>query len=115
MWFKPDRNKQASEILFLRKARKVFFYLNICFNYQSVDTSVAPKYLGLNLDEKLPFINWNNDKVDKTLKNVGFLHKLSILLPQKSLLTIYKSLKKGMGWTIFNLTIFCDKNKKNLT
>lgn len=109
MWFKPDRNKQAPEILFLRKARKVFFfYLNLCFNDQSVDTSVAQKSLGLNLDEKLPFINCNNDKVDKILKNVGFLHKLSMLLPQKSLLTIYKSLKKEMGWTIFRKKLQLD-------
>ena len=72
MCFKPERNKQAPEILFSGNTRKVFL-LNLYFNDQSVETSVAHKYLGLTLDEKLSLINCNNDKVDKTLKGVGLL------------------------------------------
>ena len=36
--------------------------------------------------------NCINDKINKALKGIGLLHKLGTLLPQQSLLTIYKSL-----------------------
>ena len=49
------------------------------------------KHLGLTLDEKLSFTNCINDKVNKTLKGVALLCKLTTLLPRQSLLTIYKS------------------------
>ena len=52
---------------------------------------MAHKHLGLTLDEKLSFTNCINDKINKTLKGVGLLRKLSTLLPRQSLLTIYKS------------------------
>ena len=53
---------------------------------------MAQEHLGLTLEEKLLFINCINDKINKNLKSVGFLCKLSTLLPRKSLTTIYKSL-----------------------
>ena len=43
------------------------------------------------MDEKLSFTNCINDKINKTLKGVDLLRKLSTLLPRQSLLTIYKS------------------------
>ena len=49
------------------------------------------KQLGLTLDEKLSSTNCINDKINKTLKGVGLLRKLSTLLQRQSLLTIYKS------------------------
>ena len=52
---------------------------------------MAHKCLGLTLDEQLPFTNYINNKTNKTLKGLGFLLKLSTLLPRQSLLTIYKS------------------------
>ena len=52
---------------------------------------MAHKHLGLTLDGKLSFTNCINDKINKTSKSVGLLCKLSALLPQQSLLTIYKS------------------------
>ena len=52
---------------------------------------MAHKHLGLTLDEKLSSANCINDKINKTLKGVGLLRKLSTLLPRQSLLTIYKS------------------------
>ena len=51
----------------------------------------AIKHLGLTLDEKLSFTNCINDKINKILKGVGLLSKLSTILPRQSLLTIYKS------------------------
>ena len=86
----PDRNKQAQEVIFSRKIRKGF-NLNLYFNDQSVERSVAYKHLGLTPNEKLLFSNCNNDKINKTYKDVGLLPKLRTLLPRQSLLTIYKS------------------------
>ena len=90
MSFNPDKNKQAQEVIFSRKLRKVF-HPNLSFNDQPIERSVAHKHLGLTLDEKLSFTNCINDKINKTLKGVGLLRKLSTLLPRQSLRTIYKS------------------------
>ena len=90
MSFNPDRNKQAQEVIFSRKLRKVF-HPNLSFNDQPIERSVVHKHLRLTLDEKLSFTNCINDKINKPLKGVGILCKLSTLLPRQSLLTIYKS------------------------
>ena len=46
MYFNPDRNKQAQEIIFSKKTRKGF-HLNLYFNDQSIERSVSHKHLGL--------------------------------------------------------------------
>ena len=66
MFFNPGRNKQAQEVIFSRKLRKVF-QPNLSFNDQPIEISVAYKHLGLTLDGKLPFANCVNDKISKTL------------------------------------------------
>ena len=53
---------------------------------------MAHKHLELTSDEKLWFTNCINDKINKTLKGVGLLCKLSMLLPWQSLITNYKSI-----------------------
>ena len=90
MSFNLDRNKQAQEVIFSRNLRKVF-HPNLSFNDQPIERLVAHKHLGLTLDEKLSFTNCINNKTNKTLKGVGLLRKLSLLLPRQSLLNIYKS------------------------
>ena len=97
MSFNPDKNKQAQQVIFSRKLRKVF-YPNLSFNDQPIERSVAHKHLGLTLDEKLSFTNCINDKINKTLKGVGLLHKLSPLLPRQSLLAIYKSFIRRLDY-----------------
>ena len=52
------------------------------------------KHLGLTLDENLLIPNCINDKINKTLKGLGPLGKLSMLLPRQNLLPIYKSFKR---------------------
>ena len=76
MSFNPDKNKQAQEVIFSRKLRKVF-HPNLSFNDQPIERSVAHKHLGPTLDEKLSFTNCVNDKINKTLKGVGLLRKLT--------------------------------------
>ena len=90
MSFNLDRNKQAQEVIFSRKLRKVF-HPDLSFNDQPIERSVAHKHLGLTLDEKLFFTNCINNKTNKTLKGVDLLCKLSLLLPRQSLLNSYKS------------------------
>ena len=89
MSFNPDGNKQAQEVVFSRKLRKVF-HPNLSSNDQPIERSVTHKHLGLTLDEKLSITNCINNKINKSLKSVGLLRKLSVLLPRQSLLTIYK-------------------------
>ena len=84
--FNSDRNKQAQEVIISKKTRKVF-HTKLCFNDQSIERTVVHKS-----DEKLWFTNCINDKINKALKCVGLLRKLSALLPRESLLTIYKSI-----------------------
>ena len=57
--------------------------------------SVVLNYIGLTLDETLSCPNYINDQINKTLKGVGPLPKLSTLLPRQSLLTIYRSFKRS--------------------
>ena len=70
MFFNPDRNEQAQELIVSRKIRKDF-HLNLSFNDQPIERSVAHKHLEPTLDEKLSFTNCINDKTNKTLKGVG--------------------------------------------
>ena len=81
MSFHPDRSKQAQEVIFSTKTRKVF-HLNLYFSDQSIERSVA---------HKSSFTNYINNKTNKSLKGFGLLCKISTLLPRQSLLTIYKS------------------------
>ena len=76
--------------MFSGKIRKGFLP-NPYFNDPSVERSVAHRYLELTLDEKLSLTNCISDKINKMLKVVGLLRKLSALLPRQNLFTIYKS------------------------
>ena len=78
------------QVIFSRKIREGF-QPNLYFNDQLVQRSGGHNYLGLTADKKLLLTNCLDDKINKTLKGVGLLHKLSMLLPWQSFLTIYKS------------------------
>ena len=81
MSFNRDGNKQAKDVIFSRKIRKGF-HLKLYFNDQSVEILVAHQHLGLTLDEKLLFTNFINNKINKNLKGVNLICKLSMLLPR---------------------------------
>ena len=97
MSFNPDKNKQAKEVIFSRKLRKVF-HPNLSFNDQPIERSVAHKHLGLTLDEKLSFTNCINDKINKTLKGVDLLRKLSTLLHGKTCLLFINPLRSHLDY-----------------
>ena len=90
MQFNPDPNKMAKEIIFSRKS-KVHSYLPLTFNNNDVKKCPHQKHLGIILDSKLDFkINVDN-KIKKCYKITGIIRRLSVSVPRKALLTIYKS------------------------
>ena len=104
IWLKfkngPITGKCFLTLVKINKLKKSYFqgnleipcdHPNFSFNDQPIERSVAHKHLGLTLLEKLSFTNCINDKINKTLKGVGLLRKLSTVLPRQSLITIYKS------------------------
>ena len=90
MLFNPDITKQAKEIVFSRKVIKTN-HPQIYFNNTPVKTCSSEKHLGLILDKKLDFKLHVHEKINKAMKLVGTIKKLSYILPRTSLITIYKS------------------------
>ena len=88
--FNPDQNKQAQEVIFSRKITKLSQpQINVnnmpvfCVNFQ--------KHLGIYLDEKLSFNYHIKKKICKAMQGADVIRKLSKILPQNSLISIYKS------------------------
>ena len=90
MLFNPDHNKPAKEVIFSRKINKDN-HPPIFFNNTPIKTCSNETHLGLTLDEKLDFKCHTQEKINKAMRGVGIIRKLSLFLPRFSLLTIYKS------------------------
>ena len=60
--FNPDVSKQAQEVIFYKRAKKIF-HPTVIFNIP-VQCSTVEKHLGVDLDEKL---NFNNHITEKNL------------------------------------------------
>ena len=90
MTFNPDRSKQAQEIIFCRKLKKVT-HPPLLFNNNYVSQVNSQKHLGIILDVKLTFEEHLKNVFNKTNKTIGLLRKLSNLLPRQALITIYKA------------------------
>ena len=88
--FNPDRSKQAQEIIFSRKLKKVT-HPPLLFNNNSVSQVNSQTHLGIILDVKLTFEEHLKNVFNKANKTIGLLRKLSNLLPRQALVTIYKS------------------------
>ena len=90
MSFNPDPSKQGQEVIFSRKIKKPN-YPELIFNNISVNQTSYQKHVGMLLDSKLNFgerLKYITNKVNKT---IGLLRKLQLILPRRSLATIYKS------------------------
>ena len=90
MSFNPEQNKQAQDVILSRKITKSSHAQIIsnnmpgfCVNFQ--------KHLGIYLDEKLNFNYKIKEKICEAMQGVGAPRKLSKILPQMSLIIIYKS------------------------
>ena len=91
MAFNPDPNKQANEVLFSCKTKKVN-HPPIFFNGSPVVQVTETKHLGLILQCKLNFEKHLLDKIKKAKKIIGIMKHLNHLLPFKTLNQMYKSL-----------------------
>ena len=89
MSFNPDPNKQAQEVIFSRKLKKVC-HPPLCFNNNNVSQASSQKHLGLTLDNRLTFDEHLTNVSNKISKTIGLLRKLQNILPRPALLTIYK-------------------------
>ena len=91
MNFNSDATKQAQEVIFSRKTKKLP-HPPLVFNNTNVTQSIYQKHLGIILDSKLTFENHINIVATKINKNIGLLSKLQNLLPRTALIKIYKDL-----------------------
>ena len=89
MSFNPDPNKQAQEVIFSRKLKKVC-HPPLRFNNNNVSQASSQKHLGLTLDNRLTFDEHLTNVSNKISKTIGLLRKLQNILPRPALLTIYK-------------------------
>ena len=94
MSFNPDVLKQAQEVIFSKRAQKLF-HLTVLFNNNiPVQRSTVQKPLGVYLDERLNFNTHITEKIGKASKRIGVIKKLFKSIPRNALLTIYKSIVK---------------------
>ena len=90
MSFNPDTSKQAQEIIFSRKTKKILHPL-LHFNNSIVLQTPYQKHLGIFLNAWLIFeehLKVITTKVDKT---IALLQKLQKALPKSVLMTMYKA------------------------
>ena len=86
--FNPDRNKQAQELYFSKKAGNQKS-LDVTFNRSNVASSPSVKHLGMLLDSRLNFNEHVQSKTNKCYKIIGLTKKFSLHLPREALLKIY--------------------------
>ena len=102
MQFNPDLKKQAQGNIFSRKtleaqgnifSRKTLesVYSAVQFNDSAVACVNIKKQVDLFLNEKLKFSHHIKEKLDKAMKGVSVIKKLSNVPPRHTLVTIYKS------------------------
>ena len=106
MFFNPDLNKQATEVLFSRIVDSDD-HPKLTFNGNQIQRCSSQTHLGLILDNKLDFNKHLDEKINKSNKIIGMMKKLSTSVSRRSLLTIYKSLVRPIldyGGIIYDKT-----------
>ena len=86
MSFNPDPSKQAQEIIFSRKTKKIC-HPSLRFNNSIVSQSPYQKHLGIFLDARLTFEKHLKVTTTKENKTIGLLWKL-----KKTLQKLYTKL-----------------------
>ena len=87
MIFKADLTKQAQEVIFSRKNKKLL-HPTLLFNNITLSNSLFQKQLGLTLDRKLNFSKLYQNKIRKT---TVLLREFQQIPQRSSLLAIYKT------------------------
>ena len=90
MSFNQDPSKQAQEVIFSCKIKKLPHPF-LVFNNNNVLLTSSQKHLGVTLDVKLTFDKHLNNALNKVNKTIGLLRKLQNLLSGSTLITIYKA------------------------
>ena len=90
MTFNPDVSKQAHEVIFSR-VRSILSHPPLTFNSIPIPQTNSQKHLGIQVDKKLSFEEYLSKVELKANKNVAIIRRLQNVLPQSTLLTIYKS------------------------
>ena len=90
MSFNPDPSKQAQEIIFSRKTKKIS-HPSLRFNNSIVSQSPYQKHLGIFLDAQLTFEEHLKVITTKVNKTIGLMRKLRNVLPRLALMTLYKA------------------------
>ena len=90
MSFNPDPSKQAQEIIFSRKTKKIF-HPSLRFNNSIVSQSPYQKHLGIFFDARLNFEEHLKAVTTKVNRTIGLLRKLQKTLPRPALMTMYKA------------------------
>ena len=90
MIFNPNLTKQAQEVIFSRKTKKL---LHPCLSFNDIllRNRISQKHLGLKLDVKLNFVEHIKNITQKISKTMGLLRRSQPILPRSSLLAIYKT------------------------
>ena len=90
MIFNPDLSKQAQEVIFSEKIKKLL-HSTLFFNNIPLSNSLFQKHLGLTLHIKLNFSEHIKSITRKIIETLGLLRKFQQILPRSSLLIIYKT------------------------
>ena len=90
MILNPDLSKQAQEVIFSRKIKKLL-HPTLLFNNIPLSNSLFQKHLGLTLDIKLNFLEHIKSITRKISKTLGLSRKFQQILPRSSLLTTNKT------------------------
>ena len=93
MSFNPDPRKQAEEIIFSRKTKKISHPL-LRFNNGIVSQTPYQKHLVIFLDARLTFEENLKVITTKVNKTIGLLRKLQKTFPRPVLITMYKTFLK---------------------
>ena len=72
MSFNLDVSKQAQQVIFSKRTKKLF-HPTVLFNNIPVQRSTVQKHLGVYLDEKLNFNTHITEKIGKASKRIGVI------------------------------------------
>ena len=75
MSFNPDLNKQAQEVIFSRKTKKMY-HPPLTFSKSTVSETTSQKHLGVILDSSISFDEHLISVQSKINKTIGLLRKL---------------------------------------
>ena len=90
MVFNLDLTKQAQEVIFSRKTKKL---LHPCLEFNGIPlkNSISQKHLGMKLDIKLNVFEHIKNITQKISKTIGLFRRFQTILPRSFLLTMYKT------------------------